>query len=62
MGDRIDWLIISAVWLVGAFGSSWLLAHLYRRLYPELSFHKLWAFWALVVMIIAAAVFALGLV
>ncbi len=62
MADRVEWLIISAAWMVGAFGSSWVLARLYRHLHPELSFYKLWAFWAIVVMVVAAAVFGLGLV
>jgi hypothetical protein len=59
---RFGWLIISAAWLLGAFGSAALLALLYRRLHPELSFYKLWAFWTLIVSGIAAAVFAFGIV
>ncbi len=59
---RLDWLIVSAAWLIGAFGSSALLALLYKRLHPELSYHKLWAFWAVVVSVVAALCFALGIV
>ena len=58
----LQWLIFSAVWLACAFGSAALLAALYRRLNPELSFHKLWAIWFVLVSIVAAGVFALGLV
>lgn len=59
---RVDWLIISAAWLIGAFGSSALLALLYKRLHPDLSYYKLWAFWAVVVSVVAALGFAFGLV
>jgi hypothetical protein len=58
---RLGWLAISAAWLVGSFGSSAVLALLYRRLHPELSFYKLWAFWAVVVSMLALAIFALDL-
>ena len=57
--DRLsptEWLIFSAVWLIAAFGTAALLAALYKRLHPELSFHKLWAMWAVVVSVIAAGV------
>lgn len=56
------WLIIGAVWLACAFGGSALLALLYKRLHPELSYYKLWALWAVVVSVLAAVVFATGLV
>jgi hypothetical protein len=59
---RVEWLAISAAWLIASFGSAALLALLFKRLYPELSFHKLWALWVVVVSVAAGAVFALGLV
>jgi hypothetical protein len=62
MDPRVAWLIVSAAWLAGSFGSAAVLALLYRRLHPELSFYKLWAFWTIVVSALAAALFALGLV
>lgn len=58
--SRSGWLIVSAVWLVASFGSAALLATLYRQLHPELSFHKLWAFWTVVLSVVAAVVFAFG--
>jgi hypothetical protein len=60
--DRVGWLIVSAAWLLGSFGSGALLALLYKRLHPELSYHRLWAFWTVVVSVVAAVVLALGLV
>jgi hypothetical protein len=60
-GGRLGWLVVSIAWLIGAFGSSALLALLYKQLHPELSFHRLWAFWAVIVSIVAALIFALGL-
>jgi hypothetical protein len=59
---RVEWLIVSAVWLACAFGGGALLAALYRRLYTGLSFHKLWALWTTVLSLAAALIFALGLV
>ena len=59
--DRLtptQWLIFSAIWLIAAFGTAALLAALYKRLHPELSFHKLWAMWTVVVSVIAAGVLA----
>jgi hypothetical protein len=53
--------VLSAAWLIGSFGSAALLALLYRRLHPELSFYKLWAFWVIIVSVLAAGVFAFGL-
>lgn len=53
------WLIFSAVWLLAVFGTAALLAALYKRLHPELSFHKLWAVWALVVSVIGGVLFAM---
>jgi hypothetical protein len=59
---RAAWLVISAAWLAGAFGSAALLALFFKKLHPELSFHKLWAMWVIVVSVVAGAVLALGLV
>jgi hypothetical protein len=60
--DRAAWLLISLAWLVGSFGSGAILAALYKRLYPSLSFYKLWALWTSVLSVTAALIFALGLV
>ncbi len=57
---QLGWLAVSVAWLIGSFGSSALLALLYRRLHPELSFYKLWAFWAVVVSLLALGIFTLG--
>lgn len=54
--DTLEWLVLSAVWLAGAFGSGALLAKLYKRLHPELSFHKLWALWTVIVSVAAALI------
>lgn len=59
--STVEWLIFSLVWLVASFGSAALLARLYRKLHPELDFHKLWAFWTVIVSLLAAAAFALDL-
>jgi len=59
---RSEWLLLSAAWLLGAFGSGAAIAWLFKRLHPELSFHKLWALWTIVVSAIAIGAFALGLV
>jgi hypothetical protein len=59
---RLHWMIIGIVWLAAAFGSGAALAWFYQRLYRGLSFYKLWAFWTVVASVVAAAVFALGLV
>ncbi|MEX2583839.1 MAG: hypothetical protein WD766_11225 [Gemmatimonadota bacterium] len=58
----IEWLAISAAWLIGSFGSAALLALLYRRLHPELSFHKLWVFWTVVVSLLALLILGTGLI
>ena len=60
MNETLAWAIIGAAWLVGSFGGGALLAWLYRRLYSGLSFHKLWAFWTVVLAALAAVVFAVG--
>lgn len=54
------WFVIGLVWLIGAFGSSAIIAALYKRLHPDLAFYKLWAVWAIVVSMLAAGVFAFG--
>jgi len=59
---RLQWMLIGIVWIVAAFGSGAALAYLYRRLYSGLSFYKLWAFWTVVVSVVALVVFALGLI
>ena len=55
-----DWLVIGAAWFVGTFGGGWLLARLYKRLHPSLSFYKLWAFWSTLLSAFVALLFALG--
>lgn len=60
--SRTYWVVIGLVWLAAAFGSGAALAWFYRRLYPGLAFYKLWALCTVVVSLVAAAVFALGLV
>jgi hypothetical protein len=60
--DRLEWTAVMAVWLLASFGCGYLLARLYKRLHPTLSFPKLWAFWTVVLTSVAGVVFALGLV
>jgi hypothetical protein len=60
--DRLSWLAIMAAWLLASFGTGALLGLLYKRLHPELAFYKLWAFWTVVVSLLAAAAFAIGVV
>jgi hypothetical protein len=58
----VNWpaiLLITAAWLAGAFGCGAALAWLYKRLYPSLSFYKLWAFWTMVLSAVAAVLLAL---
>jgi hypothetical protein len=55
----IGWLMVGTAWLVGAFGGGALLALLYKRLHPALSFYKLWAFWTMTLSGVAALVLAL---
>jgi hypothetical protein len=59
--SRLQWALIGLVWLASAFGTGAVLAYLYRRLHPSLSFYKLWALWTALVSVVAAAIFALGL-
>lgn len=54
------WLLVGAAWLVGAFGGGAALAALYKRLYPQLAFYKLWAAWAMILSAAAALAFAFG--
>jgi hypothetical protein len=58
--SQLGWLIVSLVWLIAAFGSGAALAWFYRRMYPSLSFYKLWALWTTLLSVVAAVVFALG--
>jgi uncharacterized membrane protein len=59
---RMEWLVLSVVWLVASFGTGAILARLYHRLYSGLSYYKLWAFWTVVSSLVTAAIFALGLI
>ena len=53
-------LAVLAAWAVGSLGSAAALAWLYRRLHPSLSFYKLWAFWTMVLSLVAALLLAIG--
>lgn len=59
MTSTSGWLMISVAWLVGSFGSGYLLARLYKRLHPELSLHKLWAFWTVILSVSAGLILLL---
>ena len=48
--------------MVGTFGGGWVLAWLYKRLYPDLAFYKLWATWSALLAGIVALLFAFGVV
>ena len=61
MFAQAGWFLVALAWLVGSFGGGALLAALYKRLHPALSFHRLWALWTVVLSVLAAVVFALGL-
>jgi hypothetical protein len=39
--EGAGWLIVGLAWMVGTFGCGWVLAWLYKRLHPSLSFYKL---------------------
>jgi hypothetical protein len=58
--EGADWLVIGAAWMLGTFGCGWILARLYKRLYPQLAFYKLWAFWSAILGGVVALVFAFG--
>jgi hypothetical protein len=60
--DAGGWALVGAAWMVGAFGGGWLLARLYKRLYPELAFYKLWAVFSGVLNGVVALLFAFGAV
>lgn len=60
MSSTSSWLIISAVWLAGSFGSAYLLARLYKRLHPALSLYKLWAFWTVILSVTAALILVIS--
>ncbi|CAN5805130.1 hypothetical protein BH23GEM6_BH23GEM6_19930 [soil metagenome] len=51
--------LITAAWLIGTFGGGAGLAWLYRRLYPSLSFYKLWAFWSMLLSATVALILAI---
>lgn len=61
MFDQKGWLIVAVTWLICSFGSGALLAALYKRLHPSLSFHRLWAFWTVVTSLLAAVLYLVGL-
>lgn len=61
MPTWMQWLVIGVAWMVGTFGSGAALAWLYKRLYPELAFYKLWAFWSALIAGAAALVFAFAI-
>ena len=56
------WLAFGAAWFAGMFGGGWILAWLYKRLHPSLSFYKLWAFWSMILGGVVALLMALGAV
>ena len=62
MFDQNGWFIIALVWLVCSFGCGAVLAALYKRLHPGLSFHRLWAFWTVLTSLLAAIIYLLGLI
>lgn len=61
MPTWLQWLVIGVSWMVGTFGSGAALAWMYKRLYPELAFYKLWAFWSALIAGAAALVFAFAI-
>lgn len=62
MFDQPGWFIVALAWLACSFGAGALLAVFYKRLHPTLSFHKLWAFWAVLSSVLAAILLSTGLV
>jgi hypothetical protein len=62
MFDQPGWYLVALAWLACSFGCGALLAALYKRLHPALSFHRLWAFWTVLTSLLAAIVFALGMI
>ncbi len=56
------WLVVAGAWLLGTFGGGWVLAAIYKRLFPGLAFYKLWAVFAAVLNGVAALLFAFGVV
>lgn len=56
MSSTSAWLVISVAWLTTAFGSGYLLARWYKRLHPDLSLHKLWALWTVVLSVTAGLI------
>ncbi len=60
--DGAGWFVVGLGWMVGTFGGGWVLAWLYKRLYPDLAFYKLWATWSALLAGIVALLFAFGIV
>lgn len=56
------WALLALAWMAGTFGGGWVLAWLYKRLYPDLAFYKLWATWSAVLAGIVALLFVFGVV
>ena len=56
----VAWIIVALVWLAAAMVSGAGLAWVYKRLFPQLAFYKLWAFWTMVVSGAVALLLALG--
>ena len=54
----LEWLALSLVWMACTFGGGAALAWLYKRLYPELAFYKLWAMWSAILAGAATLVLA----
>ncbi len=54
----LGWLVFGIAWLIGTFGGGAALAWLYKRLYPELAFYKLWALWSALLSGAAALILA----
>jgi hypothetical protein len=60
--DGVGWFVVGLGWMVGTFGGGWVLAWLYKRLYPDLAFYKLWATWSALLAGIVALLFAFGVI
>ncbi len=55
------WVVLGLVWAFSAAAGGALLALLVRRALPSLSFGKLWAFYAVLLALGSAALFAIGI-
>ena len=53
--------VLSAVWVAASTGTGFLLALLARRLHPSLSLVKLWFFYTILMAVLVALVFLIGL-